>query len=139
MPYAADGKIATDNFGGAIEITEDQYQEALLGMMRGLVVTITGGFKVEAPAPSEPVPTPEPTPEELSAKAIAERDQLLALAAIRITPLQDAMDVGVATEEELAALRAWKLYRIALNRIEGQADFPQSIEWPAPPSGNQTK
>jgi hypothetical protein len=133
MPYAANGRITTDNFEGAIEITEDQYQEALLGMMLGLIVTIDDGFKVEVPVPPEPSPMPEPTPEELRVQAIAQRDQHLALAAIRIAPVQDAIDIGEATDDELTALGAWKQYRIALNRIEQQAGFPHTISWPSSP------
>lgn len=74
------------------------------------------------------------TVEQLTANALLQRDGLLRDAATRIAPLQDAVDLDMATAEETAALKAWKTYRVNLNRIEQQAGFPQSIAWPAPPS-----
>lgn len=42
----------------------------------------------------------------------------MAVASAKIAPLQDAVDLDIATEEEIAALKEWKLYRIKLNRID---------------------
>ncbi len=71
---------------------------------------------------------------EAIAKAMVERDGSLALAAIRIAPLADAVDLGDASDEDVSSLRQWKQYRVALNRIEQQAGFPLNIEWPVAPS-----
>lgn len=133
MPYAANGVIAEDKFEGGIKITSEQYAAALEGMCDGLVVTIDGGFKVGPLAPIEAPPTPEPTPEEIALAVKMERDRLLANAALRMAPLQDAVDLGAATKEEIASLNQWKLYRVALNRVEQQAEFPQQIDWPQTP------
>lgn len=51
-------------------------------------------------------------------KVTGERDYFLATAAIRIAPLQDAVDLDDATDEEIALLKKWKQYRVALNRID---------------------
>lgn len=67
------------------------------------------------------------------AVATAERDRLLGLAAIRVGPLQDAVDLGTASKAESASLKAWKQYRVDVNRIQSQAGFPDKIEWPAFP------
>lgn len=67
-------------------------------------------------------------------EAVQRRDGLLQVAAIRIAPLQDAQDLGKATEAESARLLAWKQYRIDLNRIDKQEGFPASIEWPEAPT-----
>lgn len=133
MPYAANGKIAEDKFPGSIKITADQYAQALEGMCAGLVVIIDGGFKVALPTPVEPPAPPEPTPDELVAMALAERDRLLARATLRMAPLQDAIDLGSATPEEIASLTRWKQYRVELNRIEQGEGFPQAITWPEAP------
>lgn len=61
------------------------------------------------------------------------RDDLLAQAAIRIAPLQDAADIGIATPEEEASLLLWKRYRVDLNRIQLQPGFPDTFTWPQPP------
>ncbi|HCX4521976.1 TPA: tail fiber assembly protein [Escherichia coli] len=42
---------------------------------------------------------------------------------------QDAVDAGIATDEETAALAEWKKYRVLLMRVD-TAD----PEWPTPPA-----
>ena len=74
-----------------------------------------------------------PTVEELAVQAKEQRDKLLAIAANRMGPLQDAVDTDRATEEETARLVLWKDYRIDLNRIEEQETFPADIAWPVSP------
>lgn len=70
----------------------------------------------------------------LKNEALAQRDSLLSMASKKIAPLQDAVDLDMATDEEVASLREWKKYRVLLNRIEQQTGFPDSIEWPVIPS-----
>lgn len=69
--------------------------------------------------------------------AMGKRDQLLAVAANRMGPLQDSIDEEVATADEVADLKRWKQYRIALNRIDKQDNFPIDIDWPQPPDDIQ--
>lgn len=133
MPYAANGVIASDSFLGAIEITEEQYAEALKGMCEGLVVRIDDGFKVALPEIAEPPKEASPSLEDLATDAATERDRLLAQAAIRIAPLQYAIDLGKATPEETALLNEWKLYCVDLGRIESQEKYPQQVVWPLAP------
>jgi hypothetical protein len=66
-------------------------------------------------------------------EARAQRDSLLSLAAIRIAPLQDAVDIDDATAADVALLKKWKQYRVALNRIQDQAGFPGQVDWPVAP------
>lgn len=47
---------------------------------------------------------------------------------------QDEVDVDEATDEDLAELKAWKKYRVALNRMPDQAGYPQAIDWPSAPA-----
>ncbi|EFH8813122.1 tail fiber assembly protein, partial [Escherichia coli] len=54
---------------------------------------------------------------------------LRAIADAEIAWRQDAVDVGIATEVETAALTEWKKYRVLLMRVE-TAD----PEWPTPPA-----
>lgn len=51
-----------------------------------------------------------------------------------IAPLQDAVDIDDATDEEKALLTLWKKYRVALNRLPDQEGYPATISWPAPPA-----
>lgn len=71
---------------------------------------------------------PEPATE-----ALRLRDEKLRAAAIRISPLQDAVDLNKATEAEGQALIAWKEYRVDLNRLQEQPGFPNEINWPTSP------
>ena len=82
--------------------------------------------------PCDPPLPYEPPPMD-AAGAIAERNALLAAAALRIDPLNDAVELGDATPAEVAALKAWRQYRVALNRIEQQAGFPAAVDWPKAP------
>lgn len=83
------------------------------------------------PQPQEPA---SPTAEQLAVYVLARRDALLSLAAIRIAPLQDAVDLALDTPEDRLRLTAWKQYRVALNRVGQQANFPQEIDWPQVPA-----
>jgi len=76
-----------------------------------------------------------PEPASPSAAAVlARRDTLLAQAALRVAPLEDAIDLDLETPEDIEALTAWKQYRVELSRIEQQASFPDAIEWPVAPT-----
>lgn len=60
-----------------------------------------------------------------------ERDRLLDLAALRIAPLQDAVDLDDASAADIALLKRWKQYRVNIHRLDLTAE---SIAWPEPPS-----
>jgi hypothetical protein len=75
-----------------------------------------------------------PTPEQILREANARRDELLVLAGLRIAPLQDAVDLDEATSTEIASLKLWKQYRVAVNRVPDQAGFPTSVIWPSVPA-----
>ena len=60
-----------------------------------------------------------------------EISQRLSAAANAIAPLQDAVDMGIATNAEQAMLTSWKQYRVALSRID--ADTAPDIAWPERP------
>nr|WP_236254100.1 tail fiber assembly protein [Entomomonas asaccharolytica] len=71
-----------------------------------------------------------PTEEE----SIFKRDSLLKEVSLRIAPLQDSVDLDIATDEEVSKLNEWKKYRVLLNRIESQPDYPNNIDWPEMPN-----
>ncbi|WP_248794556.1 tail fiber assembly protein [Pseudomonas sp. MWU13-2105] len=75
-----------------------------------------------------------PTPEQVLQSANAQRDALLASAGLRIAPLQDAVDLDVATGADTVNLKLWKQYRVAINRVSEQPGFPATIDWPTPPA-----
>ncbi|WP_049602458.1 tail fiber assembly protein, partial [Yersinia nurmii] len=56
--------------------------------------------------------------EELIKSAETKRDELLLFASGKIAPLQDAVDLNIATEDERGSLISWKHYRVLLMRID---------------------
>lgn len=112
----------------AVLLADGEYQRAMAWQIDGGViagVTADGIMVLES--------APPPTIEQLESYALAQRDALLRDAATRIAPLQDAVDLEIATPEEQASLITWKQYRVALNRIEQQAGYPTEILWPTAP------
>lgn len=65
---------------------------------------------------------------------VSEISRLRSVADYAVAPLQDAVDVDEATETDIAALKAWKKYRVALNRVPDQEGYPESISWPVAPA-----
>ncbi|HGH4633069.1 TPA: tail fiber assembly protein, partial [Enterobacter kobei] len=63
-------------------------------------------------------PTWQEVPGQIEENNAGIIESLMAVASAKIAPLQDAVDLDIATEEEIAALKEWKLYRIKLNRID---------------------
>lgn len=77
-----------------------------------------------------PYVAPPPTPAQILATNTATRNQLLAAATLAIAPLQDAVDIGEATDADTTMLTAWKQFRVAVNRVVLTVQNPT---WPAPP------
>jgi hypothetical protein len=48
-----------------------------------------------------------------------------------IAPLQDAVDISIATDEEITRLAEWKRHRVELSRID--ISKAPNIEWPENP------
>jgi Caudovirales tail fibre assembly protein. len=65
------------------------------------------------------------------ANNVSTKASLIAQATIAIAPLQDAVDLGDATDAETVALKLWKQYRVAVNRID--ANSASDITWPDVP------
>ncbi len=59
------------------------------------------------------------------------KNSLMQVASEHIAPLQDAVDLEIATEEETSLLEAWKKYRVLLNRVD--TSTAPDIEWPTNP------
>ncbi|TDS90542.1 virus tail fiber assembly protein lambda gpK [Rahnella sp. BIGb0236] len=69
---------------------------------------------------------------ELFIQAKKKRNSLMAGANEAIIPLQDAVDINAATDDELNRLKAWKTYRVALNRLD--LSTAPDITWPDIPA-----
>ncbi|MEW5546749.1 tail fiber assembly protein [Pseudomonas soli] len=99
------------------------------GVASDLQHSLTLHVAVEA-LPIEPLPEPVP---DLLASVLRGIARCRAQADQAIAPLQDAVDLDEASELEQQHLRAWKRYRVALNRLPDQDGFPDNLQWPAAP------
>lgn len=108
-----------------IEITYEYWSELITGQANGKVISEDeNGY----PILTDP---PPPSHEDQVAEANRKKTYLMAQATIAINPLQDAVDLDDATDEEIALLKKWKQYRVALNRID--TSLAPDITWPVPP------
>lgn len=105
----------------AVEITEELYSELINGQSAGKNITPNGSG---LPYLSDPVI-------DHVADAAVMLSGLRAVADSEIAPLQDAVDLGIATAAESAALTEWKKYRVLLMRID--TSKAPDIEWPDMP------
>nr|WP_272539241.1 tail fiber assembly protein [Providencia sp. PROV197] len=74
---------------------------------------------------------PPVSKEQLIQEAEQRKQSLLTEAAEVIAPLQYAVDLNMATEEEKVSLTAWKKYSVLLNRVD--TSTAPDIEWPVKP------
>ncbi|EGA3601717.1 tail fiber assembly protein [Salmonella enterica] len=64
-------------------------------------------------------------------EAEGNKSRLLQMASGKIAPLQDAVDLGIATDDEKAQLDEWKKYRVLVNRVD-----TSNPDWPEQPAIN---
>lgn len=71
-----------------------------------------------------------------AARRVAYRKQQLAnqYATGRISTLQDAVDLDMASQAETDALKAWKVYRVKLGRLDITSSAPADDDWPSSPN-----
>lgn len=81
---------------------------------------------------------PPLTKEEIAAKSdqekynkIAMKNVLMAEASNKISVLQDAVDLEMATDAEYEVLPLWKKYRVLLSRVDTEKS--EEIKWPNKP------
>ncbi|EBO9258649.1 tail fiber assembly protein [Salmonella enterica] len=57
------------------------------------------------------------------------KNRLLQIASEKVAPLQDAVDLDIATDDEKAQLDEWKKYRVLVNRVD-----TSNPDWPEQPA-----
>ncbi|PAO24604.1 tail fiber assembly protein [Enterobacter roggenkampii] len=109
----------------AVGVNDDDYKTLMTGLGNGqIIVPGHDGYPVLEDRP--PVPQ-----EELILEANSTKASLIQSATNAIAPLQDAVELGIATDEEIAQLKAWKKYRVEVNRVD--TSTAPDITWPEPP------
>ncbi|RVU74730.1 tail fiber assembly protein [Pantoea dispersa] len=109
----------------AVEITDEVWLDLLKKQSEGRVIAVgENGMPVANDAP------PLTSAQQIE---IAENQKslLMAEATVAIAPLQDAVDLDEATDNERTQLTVWKKYRIVLNRVN--TSMAPDITWPYKP------
>lgn len=109
----------------AIEVSDDTFQTYISAAPEG---------KVRGSINGEPkwVDVPPLTSDENLTAAANKKSILISEASAVIAPLQDAVDLEMATNSEKDSLVVWKKYRVLLNRVD--ISSAPEIDWPELPS-----
>lgn len=110
----------------AVKITDKKWADLLAGQADGKLIAC--GADMLPCLTDQPLPTAG----ELISQAEDKRSRLRAEADTSIQPLQDASDLGIATDDEATQLVAWKKYRVMLMRINTKD--VENIIWPEQPA-----
>ncbi|EPM5600669.1 tail fiber assembly protein [Citrobacter braakii] len=124
-----DGRYAfsvSDN--GGISISDAEYTALLDAQGRGMIIIDRDG----APVAVENISAPPVTHEQQIAQAEYERGVLRARSDSEIAWRQDAVDAGIATDEEASTLDELKKYRVKVMRVD--TSTAPDIIWPTFPS-----
>lgn len=70
--------------------------------------------------------------EQLISQAEMQKRILMTEAGEKISVLQDSVDLSMATQEEEALLKEWKIYRVMLSRVDISPGA--AVVWPTPPA-----
>lgn len=133
---ASGWKLVADHRGSTVystETAEAQVWEELGGLPEG--------YTLEAPQSAfdkwqddQWVIDEEATAVALKRKAAKRKALMTQFSTNMIATLQNAFDLGIATETEVAALKSWKIYGVELNRVEIVGKSPLDSEWPTSPN-----
>lgn len=110
----------------AVKITDKKWADLLAGQAEGKLIAC--GADMLPCLTAQPLPTAE----ELINQAEDKRSRLRTEADMAIQPLQDASDLGIATDDEASQLIAWKKYRVTLMRVN--TEDAENIIWPEQPA-----
>lgn len=116
MPFTA---LPDDAQGAEI------YRQALAGKYGEIAISPSTNHRWDGRQWS-PIPQ-----SNLTEIAEGEKARKFTLANAEIAPLQDAQELGIATDQEVKKLAAWKKYRVMLNRIDTSS--APHIDWPVAP------
>lgn len=110
----------------------------------GVLGEIPEDYTTVAPAGEGPEIWEEETGEWVPDEAALAREALInaskrkqlstQYATTQIATLQDAVDLEMATDEEAAALLAWKRFRVYLSRVDVSTVAPAADAWPVSPA-----
>ncbi|BAE75081.1 Caudovirales tail fibre assembly protein [Sodalis glossinidius str. 'morsitans'] len=109
----------------AVPVSNELYQALLEGQSKNKIIKANkNGMPVLGDRPA-------PTEEQNLSMAQSKKSMLLEQATGKIIPLQDAVDLNMATQVEETTLLMWKKYRVMLTRLD--VSKATDIAWPQCP------
>lgn len=135
--FAADTlKIIYDESGLIVSASRDASALWPLSFYVAEITDIPEGFTLPVPGDSwvfdgKTITVRVYSDSELTEQAAQQRANTIAAATVVIAPLQDAVELGRASDSDKARLLAWKNYRIDLDQLD--ISVPSAIRWPEPP------
>lgn len=121
--YDTDDSPAPEGIS-TIDVTDTQWAEMLAAQATGnrLAIDDSGEISFRPPLPA--------TPEQIATQNAARRAELLEQASVALAPLQMAVSLGDATDDEKEAARQWVTFTRAVKAIE--LTVPDPV-WPIKP------
>ncbi|CCP02979.1 putative tail fiber assembly protein [Erwinia amylovora Ea644] len=116
--YGSDFDYGDNMPKDAFDITVEHYNYLMNGQSNGKIITPSGS---ELPILTDPVV-------DYISEADVRKKTLMDEISQKISVLQDAVELDMATEEEKDRLLEWKKYRVRLNRV--YTSKAPDIEWP---------
>jgi len=146
-PSPKPGKVSVKDSAGGWKLVADHRGSTVYSTETGEAQVweelgdLPEGFTHEAPAsPFDKWQEDQWTVDEVATSAAlkkkaAKRKLLMTqFSTNMIATLQNAFDLGIATETEVAALTTWKIYGVELNRVDIVGKSPLDSEWPISPN-----
>lgn len=107
-----------------VDITDAQWTKMLAAQATGSRLVIDGSGKLSL------LPPLPPTPEQIVAQNVTRRAELLDQASVALAPLQMAVSLGDATDDEREAARQWVTFTRAVKAVDLTVSNPV---WPSKP------
>lgn len=124
-------KLAPGFYINGISNIPDDAQEMSSELWKELLEGQSGGKSIDFTTEPPSLIALEETAQDEIAKAEAIKAQLRLIADTAIIPLEDAVDLGLATDDEISSRNDWRKFRVLLNRVDTSA--APDIEWPVKP------
>lgn len=126
------------------EITEEQYVMLLTGINSQKVAYLVDGEYILSPEKPDAYHTWDSSSlawvisDEMKVKKSADtidnneriKTTKMSSGQSQVNPLQYAVDLSIATDDEVTKLKEWKIYLVELNRVD---TTQENIEWPSEP------
>ncbi|MFW9080376.1 phage tail assembly chaperone [Pseudomonas sp. P2757] len=123
-----DATLHTQIPASAMEISDELFIRTI--EERDGIWRLTEGKVIKHPLPN----TAQMLDTELKSAVLTRRDLLLTEADQQTVGMADAYIAGLLETDDMRRFKAFATYKLALNKIDKQLGYPQSVDWPQLPA-----